>query len=561
MYDKDVIPVITADYYTYDLAPETDGLGLPPVYQYISSPNTGGESYRARHSGADIFHRCKKSDKSGYYKSLMYRMAATCIRQHLEMHPSEKLDINWGADNLINFYHDAMTKTVRAIGQIRVKGETLLTYDSITFEIVYSHLDEVQILTLNTLEQGTLHYKMTPNMDKVCHPQSHFDSGAQLTKIGKFNYKHCDNYLYVIHDATQKALVDCLGSVSGHDYRQLKSALRHIAVEFRREAAKFSNLSHHMGDIIMNVEYSHPKKEFIIEGVIQVLTYMGNVGYLPLNMRLYTHSVFDSNLLDLGLDLPPSDYDGIGKLFHKQVPQYFKNSKPMGSSMVGDAMKSLGDAFKDVSDSSKGLPDHLKEVFSKPPQHHSHPCSVSEQIHDYVVDKVKQSGDTMKQPNTQAGLKAGMSLADAVAHAQKAKAATLGNKEAKLMSKPTATGLAGFFKTRVKKHFGKTVTVNAKGFGQLKQLITRVGEKRVYRAMESVLDNWDDFLLYVKQEKNWTPDCNVPNIGILLHLADEVQEFYAMQSGDKDVDEGKTAFQTQDEINKSNDNTINDIWG
>ena len=79
--------------------------------------------------------------------------------------------------------------------------------------------------------------------------------------------------------------------------------------------------------------------------------------------------------------------------------------------------------------------------------------------------------------------------------------------------------------------------------------------------MECCLNDWDGFLAYVKQEKNWTPDCKVPNMGILLHLADGMAEYYNMQSGDKDVEEGKTAYQTEDEVATSNKNTIDNIWG
>lgn len=560
MQFKTKLPLIDKDLNLCDLVPETDGLGLPSPTEYVHDINSFGSVFQTRHKGIDVFSKCDNADKTGYYRLLMYRMASTCIRQHLGFHPADNLSIEWCGQGNVQVYEDQMTKQLIIEGMVSVRSDTVPTYEFMSFRLYYSFNDEVRILTLDSKDAVSRQYNMRPNTHNVCHPQTHVDMGMHLSQLASIEYQECTHYVWASHDRLQTALKDATGKISLPQHDVLKKTLRFVALEFREEAIKYSNLSRHMGDIIVDVRYDNLSKEFVFEGFVQVVTYMGNVGYLSLSTVSSQATALQPKQIPLEYELPCNNHSGIGAKFGKQVPQYFKNSKAMGSSMMGDAMKSLGDAFKDVSDSSKGLPDHLKEVFSKPPQHHNAPTSIGD-MHDYEVETVKQSGDPMKQPNTQAGLKAGMSLADAVAHAQKAKAATQGNKEAKLMNKPTATGLAGFFKTRVKKHFGKTVTVNAKGFGQLKQLITRVGEKRVYRAMESVLDNWDDFLLYVKQEKNWTPDCNVPNIGILLHLADEVQEFYAMQSGDKDVDEGKTAFQTQDEIDKSNDNTINDIWG
>lgn len=193
-------------------------------------------------------------------------------------------------------------------------------------------------------------------------------------------------------------------------------------------------------------------------------------------------------------------------------------------------------------------------------------AAINNEVNEYMKKYPKDNpthkeGDMAKQPNTQADLEIGCSIHDAIARARsKAKE----QKEAqakKLERSPSCTALGKFFKVKVKQHFKKNVTINAKAFGQLKSLIEKVGKKRIYRVLEMALDNWDEFLQYVEQERNWKPDCTVPNMGILLHLGDELKEFYLMRSGDKDVDEGETAFSTDEETAASNKNTIKNIWG
>lgn len=180
---------------------------------------------------------------------------------------------------------------------------------------------------------------------------------------------------------------------------------------------------------------------------------------------------------------------------------------------------------------------------------------------DVSMTDIEPEVEQMKQPNTQAGVKAGYSLADAVATAKQGMSQQADQTAKKLEHNPSGKALGAFFKARVKKHFGKNVVLNPKAFGQLKQVINKVGKNRVYRTMEMCLDNWDEFLAYVKQERNWTPDCKVPNMGILLHLSDEMVEFYLMKSGDKDVDDGQQAYQTKDETAQSNKSAIHNIWG
>ena len=153
-----------------------------------------------------------------------------------------------------------------------------------------------------------------------------------------------------------------------------------------------------------------------------------------------------------------------------------------------------------------------------------------------------------------------MAISEAVDFANRARKAVAKKEEDKLRSKPTPSGLGRVFKVKIKKHFNKNVTLNAKAFGQMKQLISKVGQTKVYDAMVTALDDWEGFLQYVKQEKNWEPDAKVPNVGFLLFLSDELKEYYLMNSGSKDVEDGDTTYATEDEVAANNANTIKNIW-
>ncbi|MGI4991091.1 hypothetical protein ACRXCV_00545 (plasmid) [Halobacteriovorax sp. GFR7] len=248
-----------------------------------------------------------------------------------------------------------------------------------------------------------------------------------------------------------------------------------------------------------------------------------------------------------------------------QLMGEFTQAVGMDINQVQDSMVLTGSQAK----AAKAAMDAMSESFSKAAL--SIGGSVSKgsgKVLGGIIDEMKiideehvpvGESDDMKV-QSQNHIKGVTSLSEAVANAKKGMAQQAQVKENKLQHKPSTSALGAYFKTRVKAHFGKTVTLNPKAFGQLKQLITRLGENKVYRTMQTCLDNWDEFLAYVKEERNWEPDCKVPNMGILLHLADEMSEFYSMKSGDKDVDEGKTAYQTDDEVKQSNSSAIKNIW-
>lgn len=310
--------------------------------------------------------------------------------------------------------------------------------------------------------------------------------------------------------------------------------------------------------VVLDARVSLQDEEIIFTMYAHMPNYHGEYGWIETSLAISKHATetfnkFGHSTLPMCFDWTPNKYNkaiGHAKAYgmgdeklaeHFDIeaggltfpPEFTHNikgmtkGKPLGQGLMGTAMESLGDAFKQAGEAAQDMGQAMIK----------------------------------KQPNTQADLEVGCSIEDAIARARKKAKEAKEAQAKKLEHKPSCTALGKFFKVKVKQHFNKTATLNPKAFGQMKSLIEKVGEKRIYRTLEIALDNWDEFLEYVKQERNWTPDCKVPNMGIMLHLGDELKEFYLMKSGDKDVDDGDVSFNTEDETKQSNENTIKNIWG